>query len=92
MTTKITIDENGEGNCCPHCSSIKIIKILTCFIVKYIRLETGKERYINPSTEKTQKMSNRIKARLYDSASSDKEYYSLKCEKCGWESETIECE
>lgn len=90
MIEKFPLNESGEGNCCPKCGSLKIFKLLTCYIEKEIKLNTGKERYINPITKRPSKMSNRVKAWKYSSA--DKVFFILKCDKCGWKSEIIKYE
>lgn len=80
------IVENGIYRC-PECHSKKITEVSQNVLIKMINLNTGK--LINPETGKCF-VSNKYKAFVYDSASSDGVgcwYYE--CRNCGWKSELL---
>lgn len=86
---KIPITDFQEGNCCPKCSSKKIVLYVQYpLIVKYDM--RGKKIFTNYSTDKRiYKPSTRKLAIEYSCATKNEfQCANYKCEKCGWISET----
>ena len=84
---KIPIDENGDGNCCPKCGSIKISRHDQCPIYVEVDLNSGKEIFRNNEGKRIYNPSNKMLAMLYRVAQIETQCWLYKCRKCGWESE-----
>ena len=78
------INEYGHGNVCPECGSTKITTVTQNALIKMRDLNSG--AVINPYTGKKY-MSNRDKAKAYDTASTDGVgCWYHECRKCSWKS------
>jgi uncharacterized Zn finger protein (UPF0148 family) len=73
---------------CPICGSKKITVHTSAALSKSEDANTGK--YIDTSTNRPYKMSNREKAAAYDRATTEGiGCWNFECRKCGWLSETL---
>ena len=83
MTTKIPINEYGEGNCCPVCGSTRITIYEQRLLYVNVNLKTGKPFIMRNG--KMKQMSNRDKANDFDGASvAGGGCWNYCCRKCGW--------
>lgn len=86
---KISINEFGDGNCCPVCGSLKMSKFIQYPLYVEEDNKTGKEIIRDVHGKRINRPSNRLLANLYRSAQRDSQTWCFVCRKCGWTSESF---
>ncbi len=83
---KQPLDENGEGNCCPECGSLKISVNYQFPLFVEMDLNSRNEIFKDADGKRI-KQTNRLLARRYKNSQLDAQCWNYECRKCGWISE-----
>ena len=86
MNSKKAIDEYGEGNCCPLCSSMKISVKNQYPLIIETDLKSQKQIVFDFEGKRIYHLTNKLLAMLDSNAQHDKQCWYYECRKCGWKS------
>ena len=87
MSKKIPINEDGIGNCCPKCGSLKVSIIYQFVHQVEFDLKTGKEQFRDTRGNRIYNPSIRHRALLYECSKHETNMWFYMCRRCDWISE-----